>query len=503
MLEVRKLTIEVAHKKVIENLSFNLNKGDKLAIIGEEGNGKTTLLKAIYDKSLIDYGEVTGIVDKKNNKIGYLKQTLSVAELDMKIFEYLYSNMDEYYMSIGKLYKVLNAIGFNVDVFENRKLNTLSGGEKIKMQFLKLLLGDYDIYFLDEPTNDLDIDSLIWLQNFIKHTLKPIVYVSHDELLLEETANMIMHLELIKKKSVFKYSVCHMKYLEYVENRLHLITKNTSVALKERQNKKIKEDKLNQIMNKVDHELNTISRKDPKGAKLLKKKMKSLKSQEKRFEKEEIKEIPEYEKNIMFTFEKVFIPPSKIVIDFRLDKLNFGEKILSHDIKLLVKGQEKIVILGQNGCGKTTLIKKIYEQLKNREDITTFYMPQNYDEIFETYDKPLDFLCETFEKEEQELYRSYMGNMNFTIYEMNGKINELSGGSKTKLILLKQIISKCNVLILDEPTRNTSPLSNPIIRKALSSYEGTIISVSHDRKYISEVANKIYYLSEDGLKYEK
>jgi ATPase subunit of ABC transporter with duplicated ATPase domains len=179
--------------------------------------------------------------------------------------------------------------------------------------------------------------------------------------------------------------------------------------------------------------------------------------------------------------------------------LKIEDKVLVHNIDINFEGSKHIVIIGKNGTGKTTLMKKLYELLKNRQDIKLGYMPQNYDDILNQYKTPLDFLCVTGEKDEISLVRSYMGNMNFTRDEMISDIKNLSGGSKAKLFLLKLILTKCDVLLLDEPTRNVSPLSNPVIRKVLRAFGGPIISISHDRKYIDEVCDDVYELTEWGL----
>lgn len=153
----------------------------------------------------------------------------------------------------------------------------------------------------------------------------------------------------------------------------------------------------------------------------------------------------------------------------------------------------------KNGVGKSTLIKIIYNELENRTDIKVGYMPQTYDDILNSYEYVLDFLSPYGNKEEITKARILLGNMKFTKEEMVSKIKDLSNGTKAKLFLVKLVLEKCNVLILDEPTRNVSPLSNPIIRKVLSEYNGTIISVSHDRKYINEVIDNLYELTRNGL----
>lgn len=149
--------------------------------------------------------------------------------------------------------------------------------------------------------------------------------------------------------------------------------------------------------------------------------------------------------------------------------------------------------------GKSTLIKLIYNELKDRSDIKVGYMPQTYDEVLNNYKCVLDFVCLNASKDEITKARMLLGNMKFTKEEMTGNIKDLSNGTKAKLFLIKLVLDKCDVLILDEPTRNVSPLSNPVIRKVLKEYKGTIISISHDRKYINEVINVLYILTPNGL----
>ena len=187
-------------------------------------------------------------------------------------------------------------------------------------------------------------------------------------------------------------------------------------------------------------------------------------------------------------------------MDVKIDDLKIGEKNLSKNIKLNIKAGEHVAILGKNGQGKTTLIKKIFDELKNKENIKLGYMPQNYEDMFDENISCLDFLCKDKSKEEITKARAYLGAMKFTRDEMISTTLLLSGGQRAKLLLVKFVLDGDNVLVLDEPTRNLSPLSNGIIRKVLKDYTGTIISVSHDRKYIKECCNKIYELTSDGLK---
>ena len=495
MIEIKNLSIKVNDRYLVKDLSLNLNKNDKLAIIGEEGNGKSTLLKCII--GICNYAEVTGTINLNNNKIGYLEQHITESYKEQKVFDYLFISDNDYYNKINNLYKNLTILNIKDDILDKR-MNILSGGEKIKVAILKLLLDDNDVLLLDEPTNDLDIETLIWLENFINKIDKPIIYISHDETLLSKTANMILHIEILKKKTECKHTLLRIKYNEYIDLRLRTILHQTQVHNFEKKELEKKEEKLKWQKQRVEFEQNNISRSDPHGGRLLKKKMHNVKSQEKKLENIDITEKPDPEESIYFKFEEVNIPNNKKILNLN----NYNLIINNNNIKinLEVYGNVHICIIGKNGTGKTTLIRKIYDMLKDRTDIKVGYMPQDYNDILNSYDNVLGFITNgSKNKEEITKSRTYLGNMKFIPEEMTGNIDNLSGGSKAKLILMKLVLDKCNVLILDEPTRNVSPLSNPVIRKVLKEFNGTIISVSHDRKYIEEVPNKIYLLTNNEL----
>ena len=500
MLELKDLTISISDRYLIKNLNLILNNGDKLAIIGEEGNGKSTLLKSIL--GICEYAEISGNINLKGNKIGYLEQSISNDKLDKSVYEFLFIDDSDYYDKINNLYKYLEIISLTDDILK-QEIRTLSGGEKVKISILKLLLNEYDILFLDEPTNDLDIETLEWLENFINNTSKPIIYVSHDETLLANTANMILHLEQIKKKTECRHTLLKIDYDTYVEQRLRKIEKQTQVAKSEKREFNKQQKKLQRIMQKVEYQQNTISRADPHGAAVLKKKMHTLKSQEKKLDETELTEVPDIEESIYFSFEDIEIPRTKNIFNLNIEELKVSDKTLSKNIKLDVIGNVHLCIIGKNGVGKSTLIKLIYNELKDRNDIKVGYMPQTYDDILNNYKCVLDFVCPDGSKDEITKARMFLGNMKFTRDEMISNIKDLSNGTKAKLFLIKLVLDKCDVLILDEPTRNVSPLSNPVIRKVLKEYKGTIISVSHDRKYINEVVNTLYILTPDGLVKER
>ena len=496
LITMEHLTKSYTERLLFDDTSFSISEGEKIGLIGINGTGKSTLLKSIL--GICEYAEISGSINFNGSKIGYLEQSISENSLDKKVYDFLFVNEDDYYDKINNYYKYLDLFNLSENIL-TQKVSTLSGGEKVKISILKLLLNEYDILFLDEPTNDLDIETLEWLEEFINNTNKPIMYVSHDETLLTNTANIILHLEQINKKTDCRHTLLRIDYETYVNQRLRKIEKQTQIAKSEKREFNRQQERLQKVIQKVEYQQNSISRSDPHGARLLKKKMHSLKSQEKKLDNVELTEIPDVEESINFFFESVDIPKTKNIISLNIKELKVADKILSKDIELDIVGNIHLCIIGNNGIGKSTLIKIIYNELRTRKDIKVGYMPQTYDDILNNYKYVLDYICPKGSQEDITKARMYLGNMKFTREEMTSEIKNLSNGTKAKLFLIKLVLDKCDVLILDEPTRNVSPLSNPVIRKVLSEYQGTIISVSHDRKYIREVINELYILRIDGL----
>lgn len=509
MLQIKNLSI--IHSKdlrpLLKDFSFTLGEGDKAVIIGEEGNGKSTLLKLIYQDELISgYAEYTGEVIKNGLRLGYLAQELTPGQKRRTILEYCADIPAFYDQTPKELSHIALQLGMKTEMFYSDQIvGTLSGGEKVKLQLAGLLIEQPHILLLDEPSNDLDIETLEWLEHFINTCGKPVLFVSHDETLIENTANVIIHIEQVRRKTLPRYTVARMPYRQYVEERLSKLSHQEQAARKEHSEYNKQQEKFRQIQAKVEHQLNTISRGDPHGGQLLKKKMKAVTSMGKRFEREhaDMTQMPDVEDSIMIKFdETIRVPNGKTVLDFRLDQLITGQRVLAENIQLTVAGPEKLCIIGANGAGKTTLLRIIAEKLLARKDIEAAYMPQNYEDLLDLSVSPVTFLSKVGDKDEITKIRTFLGSLQYTADEMDHTICELSGGQKAKLLFLKMIFAGSNVLILDEPTRNFSPLSGPVIRDVLRAYGGAIISVSHDRKYISEVCDKVYTLTENGLTLE-
>lgn len=509
-MKLNDITLELkSGRKIVKNLTFTLNHNDKLAIIGEEGNGKSTLLKYVYDKNLIEsYCYYSGVKDFSKEQIGYLEQSLNSSWYSYGALDYIITpNVGEepYYELYNKIYQIetlFKTYNLNLSILNNNQIiHTLSGGEKIKLQLIKILIYEPELILLDEPTNDIDFDTILLLENFIKATSTPIIFVSHDEELLSNTANIILHLEQIKRKTEMKYTFLKINYSSYIDLRSRALIQQNKDAYRTR---KEKEDKRQNLMHQhllVENDLNRAVR-QPEWGRVLAKKMKNVKAMEKKLEKMPVVDYAQPEEAINAFFNPaVTFPNGKTLLELKNFTLSAENRILSSTIHLKFVGPKHICIIGKNGCGKTTLIRHIYQQLKNRADIKLGYMPQNYEDELEMDLTPVAYL-QTFmgyDKEIKSKIMSCLAAMNFQAFEMENRIQDLSGGQKAKLFLMKMILLEYNVLLLDEPTRNLSPLSNPVIRNILKSYNGAIIAVSHDRKFLREVVEEIYELNENGL----
>lgn len=494
--------------KLIDDLNFFIGDGDKIALIGEEGNGKSTLMKALYDRTLVDdYVKIEGEVIKENDDIiAYLPQHLDEKWYDCLPYEFLLKkepsdSIDmEKYNKLKTFSKIMDEIHMDKSLIDSDTLmGKLSGGERVKIQLIKLMANPFTILFLDEPTNDLDQETLEFLEDYIVNLKAKVLFISHDETLLRKTANRILHIEQPNMKTKQKNTFFKGNYKTYIENRESNYEKEIRISKKEKAEFLEKKRKLNDIMNAVHYAQNAVSRGDPSTGRLLKKKMHNLKSMERRFNEESYSKYDYNEEAINVFFEPTSIDENKRVIDFHIDALKIEDKTLINDIDLLVYGKDKVVITGNNGTGKSLLLKKIYEENKDRRDIKIGYMPQDYMHFLKNYNSPVDFLLTVGDKDDVSYSRQLLGAMKFTREEMLHNTNNLSDGQKAKLYILKLIKSKCDVLLLDEPTRNFSPLSSPVIREIINNFDGCVIAISHDRLFINEVFEKVYSIKNQSF----
>lgn len=509
MLQIKNLTL--THKKdlriILNDFDLVLNDGDKAALIGEEGNGKSTLIKWIYEPALVDdYIEYSGSRSFGGERLAYLPQELAERDKQKSVYEY-FSESESFFDASPKELAWLSK-DFHVGVdfaYGDQLMGSLSGGEKIKAQLMRLILTEPTVLLLDEPSNDIDIETLEWLEDFINGWKHIVLFISHDETLIENTANMIVHLEQIRRKTISRFTVARLPYRQYIDERLNSFRHQRQQAISDLREKRIRDEKFRRISQSVESAQNSVSRGDPSTGRLLKKKMHTVRAMSRRFEREDenMTQMPETEYPIFFRLgtASTEVPAGKTVIEYDLPILYTpdGRRELAHSIHIRVKGAEKVCIIGANGAGKTTLIKRIAQELLARHDICVEYMPQDYEELLDFSMTPVEFLAKNGDKDELTMIRTYLGSLKYTIDEMEHPISELSGGQRAKVLLLKMNLSCANVLILDEPTRNFSPLSGPMIRKVIRDFPGAVISISHDRKYIGEVCDKVYRLTASGL----
>jgi len=508
MLTIQNLTL--IHKKdlttLAENVTFTVLPGERLALIGEEGNGKSTLLRAVIGDEAIDaYVEVSGRIIN-TYRTGYLPQEMPEADRKLSAYEFFCGNESFYDQTPRALGELAARLGIAADVFySEQEMGSFSGGERVKLQIARLMMSEPQLLLLDEPTNDLDGDTVRWLTEFLRTCTLAVLFVSHDETLLRKAATGVILLERLRRRQVPRVSVHRQGYDAFVHSRADLFAHQEQVARKEREELDRKMQRYNQIRQRVEHEQSAVSRRDPHGARMLKKKMHAVTSMGRRFEREaqEMTAMPESEEAIFAKLECQPLTPTKVVLDLQMDTLCIGERVLSRDIRMCVRAGEKVCITGRNGAGKSTLLRAVRDTLMQRTDLKVFYMPQDPGDLLDMNKTPLEMLMITGEKDEQVKNAVALGSMKFTADEMSHPCRGLSGGQKAKLMFLMMAASGANVLLLDEPTRNLSPLSGPVIRRLFSDYPGCIIAVSHDEMLMEAVCTRRLDLSENGFSEDK
>lgn len=506
MLQVKNVTIyhQSDLRTLMQEVSFSVSGHDRLAVIGEEGNGKSTLLKLIYDKSLIaGYCTYSGSVSCPGEALGYLPQEIAKKDRALPVYAYCAQNEAFGHLPPRELSALCAQLQLPPDLcYADCAVEALSGGEKVKLQLLLTLCGHPTLLLLDEPSNDLDLRTLQFLERFIASCGLPVVYISHDETLLSRTATRVLHLEMAHHKKEPRWTLANMPYAQYMAERARALQKQEEMAQMERREARAQQQRFERIQQAVEHAQATVSRQDPSTGRLLKKKMKAVKSLEHRFEREQKEQTQR--PNIEYAMTASFagdhsLPGGKRVLELELPTLCIGERVLARDVRLRMMGADKVLLIGDNGCGKTTLLRQIAAMLAEREDIRAAYMPQRYEEALDEGKSAIEYLHTRGDKEQLTQLRTYLGAFKFTREEMTHPIALLSGGQKAKLLWLKVILSDANVLLLDEPTRNLSPLSAPVVRDLMCGFAGAILAVTHDRTLMRMWPGRVLRMTGEGL----
>ncbi|MBF0786604.1 MULTISPECIES: ATP-binding cassette domain-containing protein [unclassified Streptococcus] len=503
MLQITHLTM--THEKdltdLVTDLSLVIHRGDKVALIGEEGNGKSSLLKWMIKEDLVtSYIQFSGQIQRNFVQYSYIPQQLPSSLEALSLNDYFFGS-NKINLNYTALYRYAKELQFDSNRFaDSQLLATLSGGEKLKIQLIKELAQETDILFLDEPSNDLDLSTLKWLENFIRQSSKTIIFISHDETFLSQTATKIIHLERIKKRNVARTTVQALGYTTYVQEREEQFDRQVQQARNERLNHQKKVERHHRIHQSVEHTVRNTH--DATAGRLVAKKMKAVLAQEKRYEKEAVKltEIPSKEDHIQLYFKDINpLHPRKVLIELAAFTLQVEQETLIPNLNFRFLAQEKIGIFGKNGIGKTSLLRQIYTLLKQQATYPIGYMPQHYQDLLDMTASPLQFLTSASDQQEDERILTHLASLQFTHKETHHPIASLSSGQQAKLLLLKMVLDACPVLLLDEPTRNFSPTSQPQIQTLFAHFPGAILTISHDRSFLKAVCDKIFQLDERGL----
>ena len=507
---------------ILEDVSFTVNEGDKIGIIGINGTGKTTLFKIISGVYGYDSGD---IYTAKDCEIGYLEQNMNfhsentildevlevfrdlidmetyLRNLELKIAEegeksnsdYLDKLMNEYshklelfadknrygYKSEAK--GVLKGLGFS-DNDMNKPISILSGGEKTRILLGKLLLKKPTLLMLDEPTNHLDSEAIEWLELFLKQYKGTVMLISHDRYFLDQVVNRTFE---IHNKKLKTYNGNYSKFLE-----LSRVEKELELKKYEDQQKDLKKQE------------ESIERLKAYGRE---KHLKRARSKEKALDKIDVLDKPEaYRKRARIEFNPSIVSGND-VLQVRDVSMGYGNRILFKDLNLDIYREEKVALIGANGIGKSTLFKIIMNEiiplsgsvtLGTNVNVSYFHQEQKTLNLDNTI---IDEIWDSNKHLTQTQIRSMLGAFLFEDEEVFKKISTLSGGERARVAILKLILSNANFLLLDEPTNHLDIDSKEVLEEALSSYTGTIFTISHDRYFLNTVVDKILVLDENGI----
>lgn len=519
VLSANNLTKTYGTDVIIEKASFHLNDGDKVGIIGRNGAGKTTLLNMLTGQLSCDEGE---FFVSQNIRIGYLKQRdnfnsertvmeeiegifsgltkleeeitrlsdeVAANPHDMRRIEKLDELQHRFDREGGYTYKseiigILNSMAFG-ESFYNKKISSLSGGERTRLALAALLLEKPDILLLDEPTNHLDIGTLKWLEQYLSAYKGTVMIVSHDRYFLDQTVNRIFEVENHK---VYCYEG---KYSDYAAQKK--LRRETEIRAYNNQQREIARQE------------EMIRRMKQHGTEHL---AKRAASREKRLDMIERLERPESEMGKMkIHFRQNFQSGGDVILAEDLEKcFGWGQnrRELFRNVNLDIKRGERICIVGSNGVGKTTLLRVLLGELPP----TAGYLKIGHNVAFGYYDQGQLLLNDsnTVLEELKESYRLYtdtemrsiLGRFLFQGDEVFLPVGSLSGGEKARLSLLKLMLSGANTLILDEPTNHLDIESKEVFEEALLEFPGTVIVVSHDRYFLQRIPTRILELTHDG-----
>lgn len=523
ILSASNLSKSYPTRDIFTDISFIIEKGDKVGLIGNNGAGKSTLFKILVGELSKDSGE---IYIPNGLKIGYLKQQLST-DTDQSIYDHcmgVFSNLigiekelriiekqltrtdlseeemqklledhnslfekfekNNGYSIKSELEGTLKAMGFESEDFD-KSISTLSGGQKARVELAYLLLEKPDLILLDEPTNHLDINAIRFLENFIKNYEGSVVVISHDRYFLDATVNKVF---LMENGSLNIYAGNYTSFMQKrkkgLEVRLH--------QYKSQQKEIARQEEI-------------IDRLKNQGGSKRKRGISQSRSRQKLLDKMEIIEAPDQIANAMKLKFTPRIQSGEDVLKVAKLAKTYDDKEIFKNISFDIFRNERTAIIGENGVGKTSLFKIIlYEEIpssgkiKIGQSVNIGYFDQEqkslnlsntiFEEISQTYPMLTNFEI-----------RSYLAKFMFYNEDVDREISELSGGERARISLLKLMISDTNFILMDEPTNHLDIDSKEILEDAILDYEGTVLIISHDRYFLNKIAVKILEMKDDGM----
>mgnify|MGYP002592817857 FL=1 len=490
---------------IFSNISFSVPDNARIGLVGPNGAGKTTLLKIMTGQQEPTSGQFT---INKGLKVGYIAQENALDENKTIWDEMLtvFDNLIEKNKRITKMQEqiaehpededllkrydqlaydfeqeggftyqaeiksILNGFNFKENTWQ-KVIGTLSGGEKTRLAFVKLLLQKPPVLLLDEPTNYLDLDTLDWLEAFLKNYQGAIITVSHDQYFLDHLANQIFELNF-GKLTTFKGN-----YSQYVKERE--LMNNQQEAAYEKQQEKIKKEE--EFIQKNLVRASTTKR---------------AQSRRKALDKMERIKPPKHKQKVRINFTSDR-PSGKEVLIAKDLTIGYPDKTMVSDIDFQVNKNDRVAIIGPNGIGKSTLLKTIMKKLEPKDGSIKYGASLDigyYDQELQSLDPSktvLDTIWDRHKTMPEKDVRSILASFLFTAEDIDKTVGQLSGGQKARLILTVLSLEKDNFLLMDEPTNHLDIEAKEVLEQALDNYDGTLLFVSHDRYFINELANKI------------
>jgi len=520
MLNAHDITVSFSGEELFSGITFKLNAGDRIGLVGKNGAGKSTLLKIVSGEQEYDRGSMAF---DKDISLGFLKQDIDFEEgrtvieeayqafKEIKTIEKNLEDVNtqlaertdyesEYYHNLmhdldelshryeliggynyqGETEKILAGLGFKQENL-HQLTNTFSGGWRMRIELAKLLLQNHDILLLDEPTNHLDIESIIWFENFLKGFGGAIMMVSHDKMFLDNVTNRTIEISL---GQIYDYKKPYSQYL-LLRNEI----KEKQLQAQKNQDKEIKHTE--QLISKFRAKANKAS---------------MAQSLIKKLNKVERIEVDVEDNAVMNVRFPVSITPGKVVVEAEDVAKNYDDNQVLSGVDMLIERGSKIAFVGQNGQGKSTLAKIMVGEidydgrLKLGHNVQIGYFAQNQSEYL---DGEITVL-ETMENEATDgsriRVRDMLGSFLFRGDDVEKKVKVLSGGERNRLALCKMLLHPFNVLIMDEPTNHLDIASKNVLKKALKQFDGTLILVSHDRDFLQDLASTVFSFREGGIK---